>query len=42
MTEFAAEVGLNGRIVIPREVRIKENIKQGDIVTLGLFTVKKK
>ena len=41
MSEFTAEVGQNGRVVIPIAIRTKENIQQGDIVTLGLFVVKK-
>ena len=41
MTEFTARVQALGRVVIPEEVRIKEDIQQGDIVTLGLFVVKK-
>ena len=39
MSEFTAEVGLNGRIVIPIEVRKSEKIQKGYFVRLRVLVV---
>ena len=39
MSEFTAEVGLNGRIVIPIEVRKSEKIHQGSFVRMKVLIV---